>query len=406
MMAMYESRSPAIQERRQPSLQLRRPPPRRVSLRHVVTMSALLSSLIVLISFAHAMLAASSSPLGIRAVEWLRDNGARGIVNQVEDIYYTLEAPATGGPALHRLPKQPGQAFARHGTISTKTTPYYRPSNITPLIEPALAGEGIWRSTFSERGLAHPPVLITSFRSDPAYPQMVAGVAWIDHTLTTTWLYPGRDEPSVNLPSRGPMEIPMNLRSRLVASFNSGFKLVDAGGGVALNGHTYAPLKDGLGTFVRFRNGSVNVISWQGGADVGAAVVYARQNLPLIVDHGKANPNLSDGPEWGATLGNAVRVWRSSVGVDSHGNLIYAAADYQTVGSLAEIMIRAGAVRAMELDINAEWPSFITYRGPGAADPANLLPGMSQSPERYLTPDDRDFFAVYLKPAAIGRSKR
>jgi hypothetical protein len=28
------------------------------------------------------------------------------------------------------------------------------------------------------------------------------------------------------------------------------------------------------------------------------------------------------------------------------------AANYQTVGSLAAIMIRAGAVRAMELDIN------------------------------------------------------
>jgi hypothetical protein len=27
----------------------------------------------------------------------------------------------------------------------------------------------------------------------------------------------------------------------------------------------------------------------------------------------------------------------------------------------------------------------------------NLLPGMIRSPLRYLTPDDRDFFAVYLK---------
>ena len=67
------------------------------------------------------------------------------------------------------------------------------------------------------------------------------------------------------------------------------------------------------------------------------------------------------------------------------------------VASLASIMIHAGAVRAMELDINAEWPSFITYTGPHAAGAANILPGMAQSPERYLTPDDRDFFAVYLR---------
>jgi hypothetical protein len=85
------------------------------------------------------------------------------------------------------------------------------------------------------------------------------------------------------------------------------------------------------------------------------------------------------------------------VGVDRHGNLIYAAANYQTVGSLAAIMIRAGAVRAMEMDINTYWTSFITYKHPGAGDPANLLPSMDRSPLRYLTPDDRDFFAVYVR---------
>jgi hypothetical protein len=100
---------------------------------------------------------------------------------------------------------------------------------------------------------------------------------------------------------------------------------------------------------------------------------------------------------WDATLGNAVRVWRSGVGVDARGNLIYAVADHQTVGSLAEILRRARAIRAMELDINTYWPSFITYRGPGAVGAANLLPGMDRSAQRYLTPDGRDFFAVYLR---------
>ena len=60
-------------------------------------------------------------------------------------------------------------------------------------------------------------------------------------------------------------------------------------------------------------------------------------------------------------------------------------------------MIHAGAVRAMELDINTYWTSFITYRYPGAHDPANLLASMDRTPLRYLTPDDRDFFAVYVK---------
>ena len=67
-------------------------------------------------------------------------------------------------------------------------------------------------------------------------------------------------------------------------------------------------------------------------------------------------------------------MWRSGIGVDRHGNLIYAAGDDQTVSSLADTLIRAGAVRAMELDINSYWVSFITYGAPGAADPLNLLP--------------------------------
>ena len=139
------------------------------------------------------------------------------------------------------------------------------------------------------------------------------------------------------------------------------------------------------------------MISWHAGSDVPPNVLYARQNLPLIVNGGRPNPNLSDGPQWGATLGNAILVWRSSVGVDRHGNLIYAAASDQTVASLAAIMIRAGAVRAMELDINTYWTSFITYRYPGARDPSNLLADMDRAPTRYLTPDDRDFFAVYVR---------
>jgi hypothetical protein len=43
------------------------------------------------------------------------------------------------------------------------------------------------------------------------------------------------------------------------------------------------------------------------------------------------------------------------------------------------------------------WTRFITYRYPGAGDRANLLPTMDRSPERCLTPDDRDFFAVYTR---------
>ena len=101
--------------------------------------------------------------------------------------------------------------------------------------------------------------------------------------------------------------------------------------------------------------------SWNGGPVAGPQIAFARQSLPLIIDHGRLNPALNDSSQWGYTLGNAVRVWRTGVGIDWHGNLIYAAADYQTVITLARILQRAGAVRAMQLDINPEWPTLITY---------------------------------------------
>ncbi len=346
------------------------------------------------ISFVGAITSPSNSGFGIQAVEWLRDNGARGLVNRVENIYYSLNAPSKGGPGLKALPTQAGTGLAP--TLKARHHHYYRPQSIKPVISPALPGEGAWRATFSGVG-SRPPVLVTSFRTDPNYPRLVAGVAWIDHTRTTTWLYPGRVEPAVSLPSRGPMEVPDHMRSKLVATFNSGFKLADSGGGFATGGHTYEPMHNDIATIVRYKNGRINIISWHGGPTVGSDIVYARQNLPLIVNYGRPNPNLSDGPEWGATLGNAIRVWRSAVGVDRRGNLIYAAAPDQTVGSLADVMIRAGAVRAMELDINTYWTTFIHYRHPGASGAANLLASMDRPSDRYLTPDDRDFFAVYLR---------
>jgi hypothetical protein len=363
--------------------------------RRIALAAAILCLLPAIVSYAGMLAQRSDSSLGVRTVEWLRDNGARGLVTRFESTYYSLTAPATGGPALRSLPRQPG-AVTKLSAAGHHAVRRYRPPRIAPIIHPALPGEGVWRSTFANGG-SGPPVLITSFRPDPNYPQLVAGLAWIDHTRTSVWLYPGLREPSAPLPSRGPMEVPQRLRPKLVAAFNSGFKLSDSGGGFATGGRTYARMKAGIGTILRYRSGRVDVTSWTGGADVGPDVIYARQNLPLIVDRGRPNANLSDGPEWGVTLGNATRVWRSSVGVDASGNLIYAAANDQTVGSLAAIMIRAGAVRAMELDINTYWTSFITYRHPGAVDAANLLPDMDRSPERYLTPDDRDFFAVYQR---------
>ncbi len=381
-------------------------------LRRARRIAALLGALVlipVLFSYTITMSEPSNSPVGVRSVEWLRDHGAAGIVARVESIYYSLTAPAKGGPTLHALPRvgfagthtrsgqrEQGSALANGaagGGLAGAGT--YRPPRVVPLLHPALPGEGVWRA--SRPGLeAQPPLLLTTLRNQPEYPRVVSGLAWIDTARTRLVLQPGRVEPSVTIP-RGSMDVPQAGRSRLLATFNSGFKLHDSHGGFVLNGRTYAAMRNGQATLVGYTDGRVDVTNWTYGIQAPAQVAFARQNLPLIVNEGRATPNLANGSEWGATVGNAVLVWRSGVGIDQHGNLIYAAGNDQTVRSLAQTLIRAGAVRAMELDINSFWVSFITYGSAGALDPSNLLPDMNRPASRYLEPDDRDFFALYSR---------
>lgn len=344
-------------------------------------------------SYVQAMVRPSNVGLGVRSIEWLRDHGAAWLVSDIESMWYSLNAPSRGGPGLHALPTA-GSPRALGAARGHGPQPY-RPRALAPVFHPRLRGEGIWHAVApSVRG--GPPILVTRFRPDPAYPRLVAGVAWIDRSRTQVALYPGRYEPPVAL-LRGPMQVPPRRRRDLAATFNGGFKLGDSNDGFVAFSHTFAPLRSGLATLVGYRNGRVDVVSWHGAARPGPDVVFARQNLPLIIARGQLNPNLSDGPAWGATLGNAIRVWRSGVGVDRRGDLIYAAATDQTVRSLARILRHAGAIRAMELDINSDWVTFNAYARWGARDASKLLPDMARDRTRYLTPDDRDFFAVYRR---------
>jgi hypothetical protein len=357
--------------------------------RRIALVAAIVALIPALFSFLGAVTQTSNAPLGIRTVEWLRDHGAAGIVAEVESIYYSLTAPSKGGPTLRSLPN------VGYGAAGTAAAAEYRPPRVRALLHPALAGEGVWHAT--RPGLEHePPVLVTTLRDQPEYPRVLAGVAWIDAKKTTVTLNPGRLEPSVELP-RGPAEVPRADRPRLLATFNSGFKLADAQGGFGIGGHTYAPMRDGQATIVGWNDGRVDVIDWSYGRTMPAGMSFARQNLPLLVNEGHESSTIENASEWGATVGGAVLVWRSAVGVDSRGNLIYVAGEDQSVRSIARALIRAGAVRGMELDINSFWTSFITYGAPGAEAPKNLLPGMERSDTRYLEPDDRDFFAVYSR---------
>jgi hypothetical protein len=349
-------------------------------------------------SYGSTMLQPSSLPFGVRSVEWLRGHHGNWLVDEAERLYYGWKAPKKGGPQLRALPSVGiGPAIVAGRTVGTRARARTGgwPPNIKPVFAHPLPAEGAWARTgpLVDGG---PPVLITTFRTELDYPSIVAYVAWFDHTRTALAFYPGRYEPP-SAPIRGPMSVPYGQRWRLLATFNAGFTYIDGHNGSAINGRTYEPLKDGLATLIGYRDGHLAIKTWSGGPNVGPDIAFARQSLPPIIVNGKLSPALNDSSQWGATLGNAVRVWRTGIGIDRRGNLIYAAANDQTVTTLAHILQRAGATQAMQFDINPEWPTLITYTHHHRLIPAKIVPNTMQPPTRYLTPDDRDFFAVYRR---------
>jgi hypothetical protein len=138
---------------------------------------------------------------------------------------------------------------------------------------------------------------------------------------------------------------------------------------------------------------------------MGPDVAFARQNLSLIVDNGQPAPDLNqNSPKWGATLGNKVLVWRSAVGVTANGALLFAGGNDLSIVTLAHVMARAGAVRAMEFDINPGWVHFNTFgppalgQAPSVRSVAYLLPGMGGPINRYVgSLNSRDFVALFRR---------
>jgi hypothetical protein len=221
----------------------------------------------------------------------------------------------------------------------------------------------------------------------------------MDQRLLRFSLRPGTQDPG---PGNwgAPTDIPAGKRTGLMATFNGGFRLNVSGGGFYLNGITKGTLANGAASLVYYKDGTVKIGAW--GRDVGMTpdVAGVRQNLKLIVDHGRipAAVNQNVLSSWGATLGGAYYVWRSGIGITKDGRVIYVYGPALSVKTLAGLLQRAGAVEAMQMDINPFWTSFESYHGK-ASDPTPqvLLPDQQTTAYRYYSAWSRDFTAVYSR---------
>ncbi|MFC4031370.1 phosphodiester glycosidase family protein [Streptomyces polygonati] len=334
-----------------------------------------------------------------RLAEWARDHELGFVVNELEDLQYKLNPPKVGGSlpadALARMkataPAGPAPAHVAAQPLIPARAP------MRPLVKPALAGEGVYRTLASAHG--EPVVQGTYVRPDAEHTSYEAAVAWISGKYARFQLHPGFREPGETFDV--PPTIPKGQRKGLVATWNGGFRITDGGsrGGFYLDGKTAGTLRDGAASEVFYRDGSVKIGVW--GRDVRKTpdVVGIRQCLELMVDGGKVVPDINDDSKWGVSDQGGMFVPRSGVGVTAKGDIVMVVGQALNARSLANLMQRAGAVRAMPLDMNRAWPSFMSYDGshdPSNPKPTNIL-DFEDPPDRYYVQATRDFVAVYAR---------
>ena len=348
------------------------------------------------------LLAPGTDTVTARLAEWARFHGMGGVVSELERIQYQLAPPKVGGALAGAIPTETaGSAGPSPQPTAQPTAQVFGvPTGLQPIAsqtQPALAGEGQWQPLVTLHG--KPAIQAAFLRPDALHTSYLTGVTVIDQSLLKMELHPGYQVPG-GTGWLQPTDVPTSERDALVATFNSGFRMEDSRGGYWQDGQTGVPLRTGAASMVIDKNGHVDVVAWGGGAP-GPDVVAVRQNLDLLVNNGTlaADIDRTTTATWGKTVGNATYVWRTALGIRADGSLVFVAGDALSVRTLATIARDAGAVRAMEMDINKAWTNFITYThpSPGIAVPHMLTADEQPNPSRYLQPSTRDFVAVLAR---------
>jgi Phosphodiester glycosidase len=362
----------------------------------------------VAFSVGQALAAPNGGSASSKLAEWARDHYLGPVVTFGE--WLTYNPPKVGGRPSFSLAVPSGEAVASSlappksakpgGTAKAQKFQPDIPATLASLAGKPLSGEGQWRVLEKVHG---EPAVFGTFLRDATYTSYVNGIVSMDQRLVSFQLHPGNEDPGGSGwgPNSQPW-IPPGSRAGLLATFNGGFKLNSAQGGFYLNGHRSGTLTPGTASVVYYKNGTIKIGAWDQTVRMTSSVAGVRQNLKLIVDHGRVPASVNQNVEtsWGATLGGGYYVWRSGLGITRDGRVIFVYGPALDVQDLAELLQRAGVVEGMQLDINPYWMSYEYYQADGhPADPSPvaLLPTQQQTAYRYYSPYSRDFTAAYAR---------
>lgn len=243
----------------------------------------------------------------------------------------------------------------------------------------------------------------TRVRADDVHTSTYASVLWIDPTLADAMFVPGYEEPKGG-PNPFDGALPQQYWPDLLANVNGGFRLGDSQGGYAYDGEVVRPLSDGIASAVVYRDGRIEIGAW--GRDflvLTDDMMAVRQNLALIVDEGVSkvsNPN--DHYLWGGTTDKESMAWRSAIGQRADGSILYVAGPALSAAGLADTMVRAGAQRAMVLDMNDWWAAafIFRHRRNGEMTCRKLDPTIAGPCDRFLQRYKRDSFHFLARQEA------
>jgi hypothetical protein len=277
----------------------------------------------------------------------------------------------------------------------------------------AYARAGVWQP--AGRLVGGKPALYETLIVPPGDSKR-AGIAWMDTKLLSARLYSGSMSPGGG-PYKYTAPVKRTAASSLVAAFNGGFKMADAHGGYYTEGRLIKPLVRGSASLVIYADGSITVGAWGSDVTMTPSVVAVRQNLFPLVAGGKPTA-LAATPRWrtwggtcpcGAGQQGSEYQWRSGLGVTADGALVYVVGPVLSPLMLADVLMRAGAVRGMQLDINPTWPVFASFKPAapdGLAAPSNGsgLVDTSRGAATFFDPTyARDFVTMSARPAPGSR---
>lgn len=341
----------------------------------------------------------------------LREAGFGVVVAFAEDVYYNyVSPPKVGGvPTVGPSETDPGDTavsntsgdalLANNSDWGVAHAPLVVPDAIQSPVTP-LAGEGQWQPTKIVVN-GNTAIWIARIRPDNVHTSYWATVTWFDPNLVAFQQVPGTKVPEVSGLTDRSGQVPASLKQFYVAGLNDGFLMRDSQGGYQYQGVDYKKLVDGKASLVTYRDGTFDVVKW--GRDyVRQGVQAIRQNMSLIVDGGINQVTSEDQSKWGWVwqgIGSGKNlVWRSGIGVRSDGSMVYVIGQALSAKSLGDVLVRAGAQRAILLDMNSAYANgflYGPYKGGKKLDNASI-----RSASRFWQPSERDFVAVYAKSPA------